>query len=177
MEAKDYKQFDIYSPEYREIKDHANVLKGQYTERDDMFQLYENMFNMNWKHDIKRRKGGDTIKPTISPTARNKVLGSWRLLISQDPKFKVRSDTAEPSAIENLEKFISIMWQRAGKVNGRPLHHDIILSMLLYGEAHVGINTIQDYKAFNPEDKRVDRVGKLIPILFDVWNPLLSHED
>ena len=177
MELKDYKQFDIYSPEYREIHDHANVLKGQYAERDAMFQLYEDMFNMNWKHDLKRNRRTDTIKPTISPTARNKVLGAWRLLISQEPKFKVRSDTAEPKVIENLEKFISLMWQRTGKVNGRPLHHDIILSMLLYGEAHVGLNTIQDFKAFNPDDRRVDRVGKLTPILFDVWNPKTGYPE
>lgn len=177
MEIKDYKQFDIYSPEYREIHDHANVLKGQYAERDAMFHLYEDMFNMNWHHDLRRNRKTDTIKPTISPTARNKVLGAWRLLISQEPKFKVRSDTAEPSVIENLEKFISLMWQRTGKVNGRPLHHDIILSMLLYGEAHIGVNTIQDFKAFNPNDKRVDRVGKLTPLLFDVWNPKTGYPE
>ena len=177
MNAKDYQQFDIYSPEYHCIMDHAQTLKDQYSERDRRFDLYEDMFNMNWQHDLRRKKAADTIKPTVSPTARNKVLGAWRLLISQDPKFKVRSDTAEPNEIENLEKFISLMWQRTGKVNGRPLHHDIILSMLLYGEAHVGINTIQDFKAFNPEDQRVDRVGKLTPILFDVWNPKTGYPE
>ena len=177
MDAKDYQQFDIYSPEYKHILDHAQVLKDQYSERDRMFDIYEDMFNMNWKHDLRRKKAADTIKQTISPTARNKVLGAWRLLVSQDPRFKVRSDEAEPDTIENLEKFISMMWQRTGKVNGRPLHHDIILSMLLYGEAHVGINTIADFKAFNPDDKRVDRVGKLTPILFDVWNPKTGYPE
>ena len=177
MNIKDYKQFDKNSPEYHDIIDHARILKGQYAERDHMFQLYEDMFNMNWHHDIRRKRAADTIKPTISPTARNKILGAWRLLISQEPKFKVRSDTADPKTIENLEKFIQMMWQRTGKVNGRPLHHDIILSMLLYGEAHVGINTIQDFKAFNPDDRRVDRVGKLTPILFDVWNPKTGYPE
>ena len=177
MNAKDYQQFDIYSPEYNHILDHAQDLKNQYSERDARFEYYEDMFNMNWKHDIRRKKAADTIKQTISPTARNKVLGAWRLLISQDPKFKVRSDNAEPEDIEKLEKFIAMMWNRTGKVNGRPLHHDIILSMLLYGEAHIGINTIQDFKAFNPEDKRVDRVGKLTPVLFDVWNPKTGYPE
>jgi len=177
MDVKDYKQFDIYSPEYHHILDHSQALKDQYSRRDEMFELYEDMFNMNWKHDLRRKKAADTIKQTISPTARNKVLGAWRLLISQDPKFKVRSDEADPDTIEKLEKFISMMWQRTGKVNGRPLHHDIILSMLLYGEAHVGINTIQDFKAFNPQDKRVDRVGKLTPVLFDVWNPKTGYPE
>ena len=177
MEAKDYQQFDIYSPEYNHILDHAQTLKNQYSERDRMFELYEDMFNMNWKHDLRRKKAADTIKQTISPTARNKVLGAWRLLISQEPMFKVRSDETDPSTIEKLEKFITMMWQRTGKVNGRPLHHDIILSMLLYGEAHVGINTVQDFKAFNPDDKRVDRVGKLTPIIFDVWNPKTGYPE
>ena len=177
MDIKDYKQFDNYSPEYQEIIQHSRDLKNQYSQRDAMFQLYEDMYNMNWKHDLRRKRAADTIKPTISPTARNKIQGAWRLLISQDPKFKVRSDTAEPEAVENLEKFISLMWQRTGKVNGRPLHHDIILSMLLYGEAHVGVNTIQDYKAFNPDDKRVDRIGKLTPMFFDVWNPKTGYPE
>ena len=177
MEIKDYKQFDRNSQEYGYIIQHSRDLKNQYSARDAMFQLYEDMYNMNWKHDLRRRKAADTIKPTISPTARNKIMGAWRLLISQDPKFKVRSDTADSNAVENLEKFISLMWQRAGKVNGRPLHHDIILSMLLYGEAHIGINTLQDYKAFNPDDKRVDRIGKLTPMFFDVWNPRTGYPE
>ena len=177
MDAKDYQQFDIYSPEYNHILDHAQVLKDQYSERDARYEVYEDMFNMNWHHDIRRKKAADTIKQTISPTARNKVLGAWRLLISQDPKFKVRSDNADAESIEKLENFISMMWQRTGKVNGRPLHHDIILSMLLYGEAHIGVNTIQDFKAFNPEDKRIDRVGKLTPVLFDVWNPKTGYPE
>lgn len=177
MDIKDYKQFDIHSEEYGYIIQHSRDLKNQYSARDAMFQLYEDMYNMNWKHDLRRKKASDTIKPTISPTARNKIQGAWRLLISQEPKFKVRSDTADPAVIENLEKFISLMWQRAGKVNGRPLHHDIILSMLLYGEAHVGINTIQDYKVFNPADKRVDRIGRLTPMFFDVWNPKTGYPE
>ena len=177
MDIKDYKQFDRNSREYQDIIQHSRDIKNQYSARDAIFQLYEDMYNMNWKHDLRRKKASDTIKPTISPTARNKIQGAWRLLISQDPKFKVRSDTAEPAAIENLEKFISLMWQRAGKVNGRPLHHDIILSMLLYGEAHIGINTIQDYKAFNPDDRRVDRIGKMTPMFFDVWNPKTGYPE
>lgn len=177
MDIKKYKQFNTYSPEYQEIQEHARAIKNNYSERNAMFNLYEDMFNMNWHHDLRRRKGADTIKPTISPTARNKIMGAWRLLISQEPKFKVRSDSAEPDVIERLEKFISMMWQRAGKINGRPLHHDIILSMLLYGEAHIGINTAKDFKAFNPDDKRVDRVSKLTPVIFDVWNPKTGYPE
>lgn len=176
MNIKDYKQFDKHSPEYGEIIEHSRALKGQYAERNKMYELYEGMFNMSWDHGF-TRKQLDTIKLTKSPTARNKVKGAWDLLISQTPRFKVRSGIKDPQSIENLETFIANMWKSAGIVNGRPLHHDIILSMLLYGEAHIAINTIQDFKAMNPDDKRVDRVGKKTPIVFDVWNPKTGYPE
>jgi len=176
MNIKDYKQFDKFSPEYGEIIEHSRALKGQYSERNKMFEIYEHMYMMDWDHGFSRKQL-DTIKLTKSPTARNKVLGAWRLLISQNPKFKVRSSTPDAALIEGMEKFISGMWEAAGTVNGRPLHHDIILSMLLYGEAHIGINTIRDFQAYNPDDKRVDRVGKQTPIIFDVWNPKTGYPE
>ena len=176
MKKQKLKQFDSTSPEYREILDHSRELKAQYGMRDRAFEKYERMYNMKWDCDVKRQ-GVDTIKPTTSPTARNKVLGAWRLLISQDPRFSVVSDIADKQEAEVYEKFITQMWGRAGKVNGRPLHYDIILSMLLYGESHVALNTINDYKIYNPNDKRVDKVGKLTPIVFDVWNPRTGYPE
>lgn len=176
MKKQNLKQFDAMSPEYKEILDHSRELKGQYGMRDRAFEKYERMYNMKWDCDVKRQ-GVDTIKPTTSPTARNKVLGAWRLLISQDPRFSVVSDIAGEQEAETYEKFITQMWSRAGKVNGRPLHYDIILSMLLYGESHVALNTINDYKLYNPKDTRVDKVAKLTPIVFDVWNPRTGYPE
>ena len=178
MNIKEYKQYDMHSPEYQEIQQHERDLKNQYSERNRKFNQYEAMFNMTWAHQLRRGGKTDTIKPTISPTARNKIIGAWRLLVSQKPKFRVRmADRDDPQAVEDLENFIINIWEKAGVVNGRPIHHDIILSMLLYGEAHVGINTIKDYKAYNESDKRIDRVGKQTPILFDVWNPKTGYPE
>lgn len=170
MRKQKLAQYDVSSPEFREIQEHARELKGQFAVRDRAFEKYERMYNMKWDCDVKRQ-GVDTIKPTTSPTARNKVLGAWRLLISQNPRFSVTSAAEGALDAEGIEKFITQMWAQAGKVNGRPLHYDIILSMLLYGESHVALNTISDYKLYNPNDKRVDKVGAITPIVFDVWNP------
>lgn len=176
MNIKDYKQYDRFSPEYAEILEHSRVLRDQYNERNKMFEVFKSMYNMDWDHGF-TQKQLDTIKLTKSPTARNKVKGSWELLISQVPKFKVRSSIKDNNKIEALENFIADMWKRAGKVNGRPLHHDIILSMLLFGEAHIGVNTVQDFQAFNPDDKRVLRTAKKTPIIFDVWNPMTGYPE
>ena len=52
MDIKKYKQFNTYSPEYQEIQEHARAIKNNYSERNAMFNLYEDMFNMNWHHDV-----------------------------------------------------------------------------------------------------------------------------
>ena len=67
MDIKDYKQFDNYSPEYQEIIQHSRDLKNQYSQRDAMFQLYEDMYNMNWKHDLRRKRAAETNNLTDSP--------------------------------------------------------------------------------------------------------------
>ena len=175
--AKDLKTFTVMDPEYQQIIEHSRELKAMYAERNLEYEQYERMFNMRWTHELSINGRTDTIKPTTSPTARNKVMGAWRLLISQEPRFKLRSDIAEADKLEQLENFTASMWTRAGTFNGRPLHHDIILSMLLYGEAHIAVNTVKDYQEFNPDDKRITRAAKITPVIFDVFNPKTGYPE
>ena len=175
--ANDLKTFTVLDPEYQQILEHSRELKGMYAERNNEYTQYERMFNMKWTSELSVNGRTDTIKPTTSPTARNKVMGAWRLLISQEPKFRLRSDILPADKLEELENFTSEMWSRAGSYNGRPLHHDIILSMLLYGEAHIAVNTTKDYQEFNPDDKRVSRAAKITPVIFDVFNPKTGYPE
>ena len=175
--AKKFKTYTQFDPVYHEIVAHSREMKAAYEERDREYKEYERMFNMDWTHELDVAGHTDTIKPTISPTARNKIMGAWRLLISQEPKFKLRSDIADPAQLEKLENFISSMWVRAGTYNGRPLHHDIILSMLLYGEAHIAVNTLKDFQEYNPEDRRIERASKITPVIFDIFNPKTGYPE
>ena len=43
-------------------KQTTDGFKDVTTQRDAIFQLYEDMYNMNWKHDIRRKRASDTVK-------------------------------------------------------------------------------------------------------------------
>lgn len=159
----------------KEIMDHIRDLDSSYIIRDQEFDEYERMYLMRWPD---RPTATDTVKPTLSPTARDKVDGAIRLLSSQKPIFHVSSEsTAEKDKIEKIESTLSRWWEQAGKVNRRPLHYDMILSMILYDEIHTVITPVKDYVDKNKDDKRIKRIADQTPILFQSWNPHYSHAE
>lgn len=157
---------------FEEIRSRAKDLQNSYAERDELFKTYEDMYLMKWEN--KGRGSGrnsDTTRLTVSPTARNKVLGACRLLYSQDPNFKVSSGTLDDEAAEALENQIRRWWAQAGRVNRKPVHFDMILSSCLYGEMHTAITPVKDYISANQDDPRSKRIQEITPILFHSWNP------
>lgn len=169
-----FQQFGPDSTEFTDIVSHANDLKSAYAERDSEYEQYEKMFLMDWTI---QNEDADNLMMTPSPTARNKVLGSWRLLISQDPKFTFTSTDADQSVVPSIQKFIYYMWKRAEKINGRPISHDILLSNLLYAQSHTAIATMSDYMEFSKDDPRAKRIGKQTPVMFQSWNPRYGYPE
>ena len=154
-----------------DIKNHAQDLKSIHGQRDREFDEYEKMYLMDFTAEHSRYSGQDIMKLTPSPSARNKVLGACRLMMSQDPVFDIDASGIDQAKIEMIEKHISRWWYQAGRAAKRPLHYDMILSAMLYDEMHTAITIMDDYKVYNKNDKRADRVSKITPILFQSWNP------
>lgn len=156
---------------FREIQTHARDLKNIHAKRDAEFDEYERMYLLDWNPEGSRFEAQDMTKNTPSPSARNKVLNACRLLMSQEPVFDIRSDNYDETKTEIVEKSISRWWEQAGRANRRPIHYDMILSACLYDEMHTAITVMDDYKVYNKEDKRAERISKITPILFQSWNP------
>lgn len=156
---------------FNEIRNHAMDLKAIHGQRDKDFDEYERMYLLKFTAEGSNWEGADTIKRTPSPSARNKVLNACRLLMSQEPVFDIRSENFDETKSEMVEKSISRWWEQAGRANRRPLHYDMVLSACLYDEMHTAITVMDDYKAFNKNDKRAERISKMTPILFQSWNP------
>jgi len=154
-----------------EIKGHAQDLKMIHDVRDKEFDEYEKMYLMDFKAENSRYSGQDIMKLTPSPSARNKVLNACRLMMSQEPVFDITAGGIDQEKVETIEKNISRWWEQAGRAARRPLHYDMILSAMLYDEMHTAITIMDDYKVFNKNDKRAERVSKITPILFQSWNP------
>lgn len=156
-----------------EIRDHIRSMESANVIRDKEFDEYERMYLMKWDS---RPDDSDTVKPTMSPTARDKVDGAIRLMLSQKPIFHVESNSVtDKDKVEQLETTLSRWWEQAGRVNRRPLEYDMILSAVLYDEMHTVITPIKDYLDKNKNDKRIKRIADQTPILFQSWNPHYSH--
>lgn len=165
--------------DFQEIKTRAEDLQGSFSERNQQYDEFEDMFFLNWKEEAKVKRSIENVKVTLSPDPRNKVIGATRLLIASDPVFSVPGELNDPDAqseSENLEKFAQRMWQAAGKVAGSPVHYDLALSAELYGEVHLAIISTKDIldaaQGRSPAHiARAERVYRRTPYLFEAWNP------
>jgi len=121
--------------------------------RDELFKDIEEAYFMEPEDVSFIRKvttDENDIKLTYSPDARNRLLGSVRLLIATDPEFSVPSDENSPSSQDvagKLEKMAKIMFQASSKQRGYPLHYDAVLAGLMYGRMILSITDTEDMVA------------------------------
>lgn len=161
---------------FEEIQAHARDLKGIHRTRDQEFDEYLKMYLMEFDAEGSHFED-DTVKNTPSPSARNKVVNAMRLMISQDPVFDVKSQGWDETKEEVIEKNISRWWDQAGRAAKRPLHYDMVLSSLLFDEMHTAITVMDDYKKYNKNDRRAERISKMTPILFQSWSPRCGYPE
>ena len=159
---------------FQEIKTHANDIKSDYTKRNTEFETYENMYLLE---STEGTKGNETVKLTVSPTAHNKVTGAKRLLQSQKVRFDAHSNIATKAELDQIEALISRWWKQMFSVNGKPIMNEIVHSAALYSDVHIGLTFLEDYKKYNPDDKRIARIERRTPILFEVWNPRFGYPE
>ena len=159
---------------FEEIKQHANDIKSDYSKRNTEFEDYEDMYLLE---STESSKGNETVKVTVSPTAHNKVTGAKRLLQSQKVRFDCHSNIATKAELDQLESLIGKWWTNMFSVNGKPIMNEIVHSASLYSDVHIGVTFLEDYKKYNPDDKRIARLERRTPILFEVWNPRFGYPE
>lgn len=156
---------------YADARTRSETLMGIYGQRNNDFEAYEKMYLMEWSNSPKL----DGVKVTISPDARNAVLGAKRLMVATDPIVSVANDQKEH--IENaddIEMSANRMWAMAGRAARAPIHYAAVESALLYGEVHIAVTSTQALVelAKTPSMKqRATRLNMLTPFIFECWNP------
>jgi hypothetical protein len=120
-------------------------------------------------------------KITLSPDPRNVTNNAVRMLTNTDPKWKVPGRSANDQNIKkissNLELFAQSAWKNAGRIRGKPVHFDLALMGLLYGEVDFAIKMTKDIadSAGKVDSARAKRVAMTTPLLFDVYNPYFCY--
>lgn len=174
---------ELNSTEMTQIQEHANDLKSMHAQRDKDYETYEQMYLMTWAQNKRQEARYRNMILTESTDARDKVMGSARLLFSEDPRWKVVTDTDSSSMIE---KELTRMWDRAGRLANRPIHYDLITSAVLYSEFAAAITPTADMVKYlrknRPADKsarmywdadlrEAERIAEITPFMVDPWNP------
>jgi hypothetical protein len=157
----------------QQLQDAAEDLKAMYSGRESLFNDMEAMYFMQWDEEAQTRRRMKNVKLTLSPDARNQLLGAVRLMTATDPIWKVRDRDSDDMAdvADDIEQASAAMWDTAGRISGIPIHHDVILSGLLYDEAHIAIQPTWLLAEQFPNSARVKRAAKRTPYLFEVYNP------
>ncbi len=171
--------------EFAKIKEYADYLRSLYSERNTMQDEMEDIYTMTWSEETAVKARMDNVKLTKSPDARNSLIGAVRLLVAADPVVSVPRD-ANPDVVEQaadqMERAASQMWRAAGRVRGNPVHYDVVLSTLLFGEAYIPITRSADMVrhalgSSPAARKRIEAIAERTPFLFDAWDPRTCYPD
>ena len=171
--------------ELKEAKQHGSDLLNANNKLHSMQKEMDNMIFMEWKD----KPESPTLKITVSPEARNAYMGAMRLLTATDPLISVPHDKNDESSCQNaekLEKMCKAIWYQSGRIGAKPVHYDLVGSLLRYGQFHLAITDTDDlvaaYKkmgrgASKATKLRYDRIAKATPYLFQPLDPKCGNAE
>ena len=161
---------------FDDVSSYAEEVIGGYSQRDTMYRALENMFLLEGAE----LPTGSDVKQTISPDARNALLGAVRLLTAADPKFRVpfemNNDTAK-QASSSMEVAAQVAWYECGRIRQKALTPEIALQALLYSEIHIAVNLTADILATakGPLQKRAQMIASRTPLMFEPLSPAICY--
>lgn len=165
--------------------EHGAYLRQLYGARNTMMDTMVDMYLMNWPEESKVKQVQNNVRVTKSPDARNAVMGAVRLLISQDPVFSVpheKNALEIAEARDKIERAAGAILAAAGRVRGEPVHYDVVLSMILFGETHIAVTKTADMleqaKGANKGHiARLTELAESTPFMFDCWDPRTGYPE
>jgi hypothetical protein len=173
------------SQELREIQEYARHLKNTHTQRVEMQNAMERLYLMEWSDENRVASLRQGIVPTKSPDLRNKLGGAIELLIATEPAWAIpfeKNDALGQQVSSKLEKAAAQIWTAASRIRRLPLHYDVVVSAMTYGEVHIAMTRTEDLiKSSKGAGKAVKRkaeeIAGLTPYLFDVWDPRSGYAE
>lgn len=171
--------------ELKDAKQHgSDLIKTNWSLHKMQFEM-DDMINMDWK----TKPTDPNLKFTTSPDARNQYLGALRLLTAVDPVIKVPYDVNDVTAKEyadKIEKICKAIWYHSGRILQKPVHYELVASLLRYGQFHLSITdtddllevaTKHDSKASKARKQRYERFSKVSPYIFQPLDPKCGNAE
>jgi hypothetical protein len=160
--------------QFEKIKSLAEKVKRDNSNRDIMYRDILQMYHMEDDPKVNRaRRDRDDVKLTLSPSARDAVIGMVRLLTTSEPHFAVKSKTGKKN--DEIEELCKRMWAQSSMVKRAKIHIDLARSAVLFADAHLSYDAVDDLLAVKNipdyEKRRLEDIRKRTPFLFEAVNP------
>lgn len=168
----DQKEFEKIKKLAGQLKSASNALHTEYREIEQMYQMRDDVNINSASHDK-----GD-IKITISPSARNAVVGVVRLLTSSEPRFKCTSESGSEK-VNEIEKLAKKMWKESSAFKRAPVWTDAVRTAVLFSDVHLTVDCVDDLLKVAGMDEgermRLNGIRKRTPFLFAVRHPIEGY--
>lgn len=171
--------------ELKEAKQHGLELTQVNFKLHSMQSEMDDMINMDWKG----KPTDSNLKFTTSPDARNQFMGALRLLTAVDPIIKVPYDVNDVTAkdyADKIEKICKAIWYHSGRILQKPVHYELVSSLLRYGQFHLSITDTDDLlevatkrnsKASKARKQRYEHFSKVTPYIFQPLDPKCGNAE
>ena len=163
-----------------QAKQHADDLVMASADLKAMQDEMDAMILMDWTTDKPNRADQQGLRYTTSPEARNAWLGALRILSSTEPIISVprnNNDLQVNAVADQIEKICKGIWYQSGRLAQRPVHYDLLNSLLRYDEYHLAIKDTQDMldqskksKASKAEKHRLEKLAASTPYVFEAMD-------
>ena len=171
--------------ELKDAKQHGTELVDVNYNLHKMQAEMDDMINMDWKG----KPTDPNLKFTTSPDARNQYMGALRLLTAVDPIIKVPYDVNDVTAkdyADKIEKACKAIWYHSGRILQKPVHYELVASLLRYGQFHLSITdtddllevaTKRDSKSSKARKQRYEHFSKVTPYIFQPLDPKCGNAE
>lgn len=166
-----------------EIKKHAQQVITSYGTRDSsLYARYREMFFME---DENKRPQGSNIDEkdwaiTVSPSARNEVMGMVRLLDTSEIHITVKDSGEDAGNSDKIERALKSMLRVSGEYRRARIETDAALSAVLYGPVVLYTESLDDLLAVTKDKykrRQLEQIRKRSPFLIRSINPEQSYPE
>jgi len=162
--------------EFRKIQKQATAVVTNSGTLQTMFQEITEMY---WMEDGSAKVNGrdkDDVKLTISPSARNEVIGMVRLLTASAPRYKAVSEKADK---DKIEQALMQMVKQSNIIRQVRAETDAARSAVLYSDVHLMVELVDDLLAIEStpdyEKERLREIRKKTPFLITAISPMEGY--
>lgn len=171
--------------ELKDAKQHGSELVQSNYNLHAMQQDMDDMINMDWKD----KPTDPNLKFTTSPDARNQFMGALRLLTAVDPIIKVPydiNDITSKEQADKIEKICKAIWYHSGRILQKPVHYELVSSLLRYGQSHISVvdtsdllevATKRDKSISKARKQRYEHFAKVTPYIFQPLDPKCGNAE